>query len=125
MFDTVPSKHLPSGSRQAARETLPCAVAQSHFCTGGALGVVGRWEGHPGQGRRQSLPGSGVIRHRQQRSPVRDQADVTIAQNGAVVTGSTLVAGNGDLDVAPRVIGESGGSWNVATIAYGKREFVE
>jgi hypothetical protein len=36
-----------------------------------------------------------------------------------------LVAGNDDLDVARRLIGEAGGNWNAATIAYGKREFVE
>jgi hypothetical protein len=36
-----------------------------------------------------------------------------------------LVAGNADLDVARRLIIESGGNWDTATIAYGKREFVE
>ncbi len=36
-----------------------------------------------------------------------------------------LVAGNGDRDVARRLVGEAGGSWNAATIAYGKREFVQ
>jgi hypothetical protein len=36
-----------------------------------------------------------------------------------------LVAGNGDFDVARRLVSEAGGSWNAATIAYGKREFVE
>jgi hypothetical protein len=36
-----------------------------------------------------------------------------------------LVAGNGDRDVARRLVGEAGGSWDAATIAYGKREFVQ
>lgn len=36
-----------------------------------------------------------------------------------------LVAGNGDLDVARRLVGEAGGSWDAATIAYGKRKFVQ
>jgi hypothetical protein len=36
-----------------------------------------------------------------------------------------LVAGNGDLDVARRLVGEAGGSWNTVAIAYGKREFVD
>ncbi len=36
-----------------------------------------------------------------------------------------LVAGNDDRDVARRLVGEAGGSWNAATIAYGKREFVQ
>jgi hypothetical protein len=49
-------------------------------------------------------------------------------QGGSVTTTDRtliLVAGNGDLDVAHRLIGEAGGSWDAATIAYGKREFVE
>ena len=36
-----------------------------------------------------------------------------------------LVAGDDDLDLARRLVGEAGGSWDAATIAYGKREFVE
>jgi hypothetical protein len=36
-----------------------------------------------------------------------------------------LVAGDGDIDVARRLVIESGGNWDTATIAYGKREFVE
>jgi hypothetical protein len=36
-----------------------------------------------------------------------------------------LVAGDDDLDLARRLVGEAGGSWDTATIAYGKREFVE
>lgn len=35
-----------------------------------------------------------------------------------------LIAGNDDLDVARRLVTESGGNWDAATIAYGKREFV-
>jgi hypothetical protein len=36
-----------------------------------------------------------------------------------------LIADNGDLDVARRLVGEAGGSWNTATVAYGKCEFVQ
>ncbi|MCV7090789.1 hypothetical protein H7H80_13800 [Mycobacterium interjectum] len=36
-----------------------------------------------------------------------------------------LVAGGDDQDVARRLVGEAGGNWDAATIAYGRREFVE
>jgi hypothetical protein len=36
-----------------------------------------------------------------------------------------LVAGNGDRDVARRLVAEAGGNWDAATIASGRREFVE
>ncbi|WP_241520395.1 hypothetical protein [Mycobacterium paraense] len=36
-----------------------------------------------------------------------------------------LVAGDGDQDVARRLVGEAGGNWDAATIDYGRREFVE
>jgi hypothetical protein len=36
-----------------------------------------------------------------------------------------LVAGNGDLDVARRLVAEAGGSWDAAVIAYGRSEFVD
>ena len=36
-----------------------------------------------------------------------------------------LVAGNDDLDLARRLVAEAGGNWNAATIAYGRREFVD
>ncbi|CAM4135343.1 hypothetical protein MB901379_01014 [Mycobacterium basiliense] len=36
-----------------------------------------------------------------------------------------LVAGTEDLDVARRLVGAAGGCWSAATIAYGKREFVQ
>jgi hypothetical protein len=36
-----------------------------------------------------------------------------------------LVAGNDDRDVARMLIAEAGGNWNAATIAYGRREFVQ
>lgn len=35
-----------------------------------------------------------------------------------------LVAGNDDLDVAHRLVDEAGGHWSTATVAYGRREFV-
>jgi hypothetical protein len=34
-----------------------------------------------------------------------------------------LIATTGDLDVARRLVGAAGGSWDAATIAYGRREF--
>ena len=48
-------------------------------------------------------------------------------RGGSVTTDRTLilVASNGDLDVARRLVIESGGNWDAATIAYGKREFVD
>lgn len=48
-------------------------------------------------------------------------------RGGSVTTDRTLilVAGTGDLDVARRLVIESGGNWDAATIAYGRREFVE
>jgi hypothetical protein len=36
-----------------------------------------------------------------------------------------LVAGNGDRDVARRLVAEAGGNWDSAAIAYGRSEFVE
>ncbi|WP_240562988.1 hypothetical protein [Mycobacterium sp. IS-1264] len=36
-----------------------------------------------------------------------------------------LVAGNDDREVARRLVAEAGGNWDAATIAYGRREFVE
>lgn len=36
-----------------------------------------------------------------------------------------LVAGNDDRDVARRVVGEAGGNWDIADIAYGRSEFAE
>lgn len=36
-----------------------------------------------------------------------------------------LVAGNDDRDVARRLVAEAGGNWDAASIAYGRREFVE
>ncbi len=36
-----------------------------------------------------------------------------------------LVAGDGDLDIAHRLVDESGGHWSAATIAYGRRELVD
>jgi len=45
---------------------------------------------------------------------------------GSVTTDHTLtlVAGAGDLEVARRLVGEAGGNWDAATIAYGRREVV-
>lgn len=36
-----------------------------------------------------------------------------------------LVAGNGDLDIARRLVAASGGDWAAATIAYGNRELAD
>jgi hypothetical protein len=48
-------------------------------------------------------------------------------RGGSVTTDHTLilVAGNDDREDARRLINEAGGNWNAATIAYGRREFVE
>jgi hypothetical protein len=58
---------------------------------------------------------------------VADSAARGRLRGGSVTTTDhtlILVAGNDDHDVARRLVGEAGGSWNAATIAYGKREFV-
>jgi len=36
-----------------------------------------------------------------------------------------LIAGNGELDIARRLVDAAGGRWSAANIAYGKREFVQ
>jgi hypothetical protein len=36
-----------------------------------------------------------------------------------------LIAGNGDLEIARRLVGAAGSRWSAANIAYGKREFVK
>jgi hypothetical protein len=48
-------------------------------------------------------------------------------RGGSVTTDHTLilVAGNDDREDARRLISEAGGNWSAATIAYGRREFVE
>ncbi|HWF27782.1 MAG TPA: hypothetical protein VG327_05280 [Mycobacterium sp.] len=59
---------------------------------------------------------------------VADSAAHKRLRGGSVTTTDRtliLVAGNGDLDVARRLVIESGGNWDAATIAYGKREFVD
>jgi hypothetical protein len=59
---------------------------------------------------------------------VADPAAHQRLRGGSVATNDRtliLVADNGDLEVARRLIIESGGNWNAATIAYGKREFVD
>jgi hypothetical protein len=59
---------------------------------------------------------------------VADAAAHQRLRGGSVTTTDRtliLVAGNGDLDVAHRLVIESGGNWDAATIAYGKREFVD
>lgn len=46
--------------------------------------------------------------------------------DASVTTDHTLIllAGNGDVEVARRLVGEAGGDWNAATTAYGRSEFV-
>jgi hypothetical protein len=59
---------------------------------------------------------------------VADSAAHQRLRGGSVTTTDRtliLVASNGDLDVARRLVIESGGNWDAATIAYGKREFVD
>ena len=63
----------------------------------------------------------------------RDALVVDSAAHGRLPAGSVttidhtliLVADAGDLDVARRLVSEAGGHWDAATIAYGKREFVQ
>jgi hypothetical protein len=57
-----------------------------------------------------------------------DPAARTRLRGGSVTTTDhtlILVAGNGDRDVARRLVGEVGGNWQAAGIAYGRSEFVE
>lgn len=59
---------------------------------------------------------------------VSDSATHNRLQGGSVTpTDHTLIliTATGDLDIARRLVGEAGGSWDAATIAYGRREFVE
>jgi len=59
---------------------------------------------------------------------VADSAARRRLHGGSVTTTDRtliLVAGTGDLDVARRLVIESGGNWDAARIAYGKREFVD
>jgi hypothetical protein len=49
-------------------------------------------------------------------------------RGGSVATADhtlILVAADDDRDVARRLVGEAGGNWDAATIAHGRREFVE
>nr|WP_232070590.1 hypothetical protein [Mycobacterium lacus] len=58
---------------------------------------------------------------------VADSAAHQRLRGGSVTTADhilILVAGNGDLDIAHRLVGAAGGRWSAATIAYGRREFV-
>ena len=57
---------------------------------------------------------------------VADSAAHHRLQGGSVTTTDhalILIATTGDLDVARRLVGAAGGSWDAATIAYGRREF--
>jgi hypothetical protein len=52
----------------------------------------------------------------------------TECRGGSVTTTDhtlILVAGNDDREDARRLVDAAGGNWNTATIAYGRREFVE
>ena len=59
---------------------------------------------------------------------VSDPAAHRRLRGGSVTTTDDtliLIAGNGDLDIARRLVGAAGGRWSAANIAYGKREFVK
>jgi hypothetical protein len=59
---------------------------------------------------------------------VADPAARDRIRGGSVTTTDhtlILVAGNDDRNVARRLVAEAGGNWDAATIAYGRREFVE
>ncbi|GAB7143421.1 hypothetical protein [Mycobacterium riyadhense] len=57
---------------------------------------------------------------------VADSAAHQRLRGGSVTTDHTLIliADSGDLGIARRLVEEAGGRWTAATIAYGKREFV-
>jgi hypothetical protein len=59
---------------------------------------------------------------------VSDSAAHRRLRGGSVTTTDDtliLITATGDLDVARRLVGAAGGSWDAATIAYGRREFVD
>jgi hypothetical protein len=59
---------------------------------------------------------------------VADSAARDRLQGGSVTTTDhtlILVAANGDLDIARRLVGAAGGNWDAANIAYGTCEIVE
>jgi hypothetical protein len=58
---------------------------------------------------------------------VSDPATHRRLRGGSVTTTDhtlILITATGDLDTARRLVTEAGGSWNAATIAHGRREFV-
>lgn len=72
-----------------------------------------------------TVPDIGIARFRD--AFVSDLAAHHRLRGGSVTTADhtlILVAGNGDLDVARRLVEEAGGDWNATTIAHGRREFV-
>ena len=59
---------------------------------------------------------------------VSDSAAHRRLRGGSVTTTDhtlILIAANGDLDVVRQLVGAAGGHWDAASIAYGKREFVD
>jgi hypothetical protein len=59
---------------------------------------------------------------------VSDSAAHRRLRGGSVTTTDhtlILITATGDLDVARKLVGEAGGSWDAASIAYGRREFVD
>lgn len=72
-----------------------------------------------------TVPDIGIARFRD--AFASDLAAHHRLRGGSVTTADhtlILVAGNGDLDVARRLVEEAGGDWNATTIAHGRREFV-
>jgi hypothetical protein len=71
-----------------------------------------------------TVPGVDVAHFRD--ALVADPVAHTRLPDGSITTDHTLilVAGHGDLDIARRLVGEAGGSWDAATIAPGTREVV-
>jgi hypothetical protein len=58
---------------------------------------------------------------------VSDPGALRRLRGGSVTTTDhtlILITDTGDLDVTRRLVGEAGGSWDAATITYGRREFV-
>jgi hypothetical protein len=71
-----------------------------------------------------TVPGVGVAQFRD--ALVADPVAHTQLPDGSITDDHTLilVADDGDLDAARRLVGEAGGNWNAARVASGRREVV-
>ncbi|WP_293326949.1 hypothetical protein [Mycobacterium sp.] len=72
-----------------------------------------------------TVPGIDIARFRD--AFAADSAAHERLRGGSVTTADRtliLIAGNGDLDVARRLVAETGANWSASQITYGKSEFV-